>query len=1490
VASFLGNPVLNQIDVLSAYPIISADVSVLGVASWLNILSPSPILSADVSSLGIPVINQVDYFFATSILSGISIPGIAAFVNSLSAISILSWVSVSGNPDFQAFPDILISETTFTRVGEGVPVSVGDGIFGEKSPTNLIVPAISGTEKVGYLLSSSTGTWSGSPAFGYQWIWADTGAGISGATSSTYVPQSTDEGHTLAIKVTATNPYGSLSVTSRSTFFIPPVLIVVPVNSALPVITGTVSVGNTLTTTTGTWSGSPAFGYQWIWADTGAGISGATSSTYVPQSTDVGHTLAVIVRIINYPGAISVTSLPTSGVITSGVFWIGFNIEGMEGGGPYPGSLGTNYFTPSAAEGQLGQVKGMYAVRLPIQWEQAQPTLGGALNMTYIGQIQSAVGMLYSYGMKVMLDVHNFGGRVEGKIGGGTVTVDHFSGFWALMAAQFVGNPGILSYDIMNEWSNMPSSAICPEANQAAITAIGAVDPVVPIFVEGDNYSSAWSWRTYNEGLSTLMSAGNPLIFSAHIYFDHDDSGTNGNWDTDILVAGSAPPGLNLNTMIGVERITPFVNWCQTYGVQGNIGECGIPQGYGDNVNWATCATNMLTYLQGNDISIFFWAAGPAIGSYFMSLDPYLGQQSMSWPYIQAFTGSQDEPNLYFLSLGGPLNGLGPPTDAYCTIGVASAPFTIEYRGSITGLVVTPSDWGLGGTFTPSILTLSGINPIGTFTYTPVATASIQISATNNKGLVNPPAIGLSTLTDNFVGLGIAPTNVYGLYLLYTAYIGPVVRLQRAIDGAQMDFYFNSLGNLPRQAIQTWASSLSIQVVKIYDQSPAGNHIVFSAGVPTLTLSNAVGYPEINIPSGAHASFSTPSNGQTLQSILARFNQSSSSNTSSLLRQDWYTGPFGFGQTYWIYSTGYIGNAGKNGGPTGINVTVNVGVVLGEYHDYAGTYQSGVTNGIQTYVDGVPYAQGTCTYTLNAAYASNSTEIFYFEYGGAWIGQWQSTILFEGLALTEAQVQAFVSADTTYYSTPLPDSLSAVSPLITGTKAAQEAFSGYLSFPFAAVTISDTNSGVPTDSVMITLTGVGGTLAGTGLSGSGPYTISAASAAAITEILQSLNFTPSGTLGSTTNFELQVSSSSGTNAVDTTTSVVVTAYIADTPLVAPSGTFTPRNYFGVNIAGGEQSLTSIRPYGWDYIYPRALEINYYASLGMGLIRMPVASQRIYQIAYGPMNATQMGYMETAIQAAFAANMYVVIDPHDYGGVWDSRINGTRIIGVDAEGTRLFADMWSRLATIFKNYPNVIFGLENEPSKAGQTAALWVGGAASAVAAIRAAGATQLITLPGVNWTNAYSFVSNGSAAAWLSQIAAGIDPLNNFVFEVHDYMDSDSSGTHPACDITVGTTRLTAVTAWAAANGVKLWLGECGWSPDPYNSTVTNCLSQSELVMAYLNANQAQWLGMAYFNGGSWLYYMGYMYFCGPVGMPNNSYAGPYTQSQQMTTLLEYMW
>lgn len=65
-----------------------------------------------------------------------------------------------------------------------------------------------------------------------------------------------------------------------------------PVNTAAPAITGTVLVGQTLTCSSGTWTGTGTITYAYQWLRDGAAIAGATSSSYTLVVADANTSLS----------------------------------------------------------------------------------------------------------------------------------------------------------------------------------------------------------------------------------------------------------------------------------------------------------------------------------------------------------------------------------------------------------------------------------------------------------------------------------------------------------------------------------------------------------------------------------------------------------------------------------------------------------------------------------------------------------------------------------------------------------------------------------------------------------------------------------------------------------------------------------------------------------------------------------------------------------------------------------------------------------------------------------------------------------------------------------------------------------------------------------------------------------------------------------------------------------------------------------------------
>jgi aryl-phospho-beta-D-glucosidase BglC (GH1 family) len=284
---------------------------------------------------------------------------------------------------------------------------------------------------------------------------------------------------------------------------------------------------------------------------------------------------------------------------------------------------------------------------------------------------------------------------------------------------------------------------------------------------------------------------------------------------------------------------------------------------------------------------------------------------------------------------------------------------------------------------------------------------------------------------------------------------------------------------------------------------------------------------------------------------------------------------------------------------------------------------------------------------------------------------------------------------------------------------------------------------------------------------------------------------------------------------------------------------------GVNLSGAEDGNPVTGVMNDDYIYPTTSEIDYFASLGLDTIRIPVSWQRLQPTQDGPLDTTQLAQLAKLVAYAASKDITVDIDLHNYGAGYGANV-GTALTPDSS-----FANFWSQMAEYFKGSPNVMFGLMNEPN--AQTPAAWAVAAQDAVNAIRATGAMQEILVSGSDWDTASSWISSGNAAT----VGEITDPLDNVVFEVHQYFNPGSTGTDTAVvSPGIGPQSLAAITQWAEANGKKLFLGEFGGGSDPASLTaIANTVN-------YLNANANVWQGGTYWAGGPWM--SNYMFSADP--------------------------
>ncbi|MCW5203658.1 glycoside hydrolase family 5 protein [Desulfobulbus sp. US5] len=313
----------------------------------------------------------------------------------------------------------------------------------------------------------------------------------------------------------------------------------------------------------------------------------------------------------------------------------------------------------------------------------------------------------------------------------------------------------------------------------------------------------------------------------------------------------------------------------------------------------------------------------------------------------------------------------------------------------------------------------------------------------------------------------------------------------------------------------------------------------------------------------------------------------------------------------------------------------------------------------------------------------------------------------------------------------------------------------------------------------------------------------------------------------------------------------------------PSLLHAKLKYTGVNLAGaefgvwdGNVNLPGI--YDTDYIYPTSAEVDYYISKGMNTFRLPFRWERLQLALFAAFDAAELNRMDTFVDYATAKGASVIIDPHNFQRYYPDPNNhqssGQGLVGTVEVPDAAFADLWEKLAVHYKGNSRIIFGLMNEPNT--MPTAQLVASENAAIAAIRTAGANNLILVPGNQWSGAWAWNETWYNGANSEHMLNIVDPGDNFAFEVHQYMDDDYSG--GSSDITgndpmTGVTRLTNFTGWLKEHNLKGFLGEFAVA----NSRIGNAAEDvgDEVIdnmLSYMEENADVWIGWTWWAAGPW--------------------------------------
>ena len=418
----------------------------------------------------------------------------------------------------------------------------------------------------------------------------------------------------------------------------------------------------------------------------------------------------------------------------------------------------------------------------------------GAFHTTYEAYITGVLDAHASVGMRCIIDNHNYcryqdfrfqaDGSIKGLMPapqplmrpytsdasqvqvrifslakGATLTMAHFTDFWSRAAARWKDHPGFGGYGLMNEPHEMPRPGevvssqenpgsgeedlgIWPAYAQAAIEAIRKLDTVNPIYVAGNEWSSAMSMGTKNPGFPLK---GANLIYEVHLYLDARNTGAAFDFDAEAakdFTAGFGRGGIKPST--GLDRLKAATQWAKDKGVKVALTEIGMPV---DDPRWQVMFERTVNHAAEAGCEVYTWMGGNhwPIRNYAINQTPGWHQNKTLEPLVSGPLKAAAGRSQAALFDDGP--GYAP----------AGTPLTITVyaRGCLAAPVTISVATSGGGKLAKSRLTLpAGANGQDTFTYTPavneVATLRYTVVgvADGQGAMAVPPPRTVYSLTD----------------------------------------------------------------------------------------------------------------------------------------------------------------------------------------------------------------------------------------------------------------------------------------------------------------------------------------------------------------------------------------------------------------------------------------------------------------------------------------------------------------------------------------------------------------------------------------------------------------------------------------------------------------------------------------------------------------------------------------------------------------------
>lgn len=279
-----------------------------------------------------------------------------------------------------------------------------------------------------------------------------------------------------------------------------------------------------------------------------------------------------------------------------------------------------------------------------------------------------------------------------------------------------------------------------------------------------------------------------------------------------------------------------------------------------------------------------------------------------------------------------------------------------------------------------------------------------------------------------------------------------------------------------------------------------------------------------------------------------------------------------------------------------------------------------------------------------------------------------------------------------------------------------------------------------------------------------------------------------------------------------------------------------------------------------------VETQQFLKAGMNTVRIPLhwGYLQLEGAGKGEINAGYYNsYVKPLLESLTSAGVYTMVDLHAYMrySIFGKEYAGCSGFGPCPDGTlitdpKAYQDVWLKLYTLMKKDPKIdmnyiMLDLVNEPVGVPGDAVFRI--QAEVIKTLRQNGFQGYILVEGNNWTGLHSWATT----SWPSEdgrtsytnatlftrenfAKAGILDLSKIIINVHQYLDSDYSGTHNQCVANLATTgmdgfNLNAFVDYLRQNHLKAMVTEFGTGLDS-----ASCQPALTQFLNYLQDNAAQ--------------------------------------------------